>query len=100
MTLDDDLVRAVDRIVRRLGTSRSGEALWKAVRRVEAEEMERRQKKGYQSSCPARRVSKLGRRTGVDRLMLGDERRCCRLARPDKKRGGLVKYPSREMRLC
>lgn len=51
MTLDDDLVQEVDRVVRRLGTSRSKfarSALRHAIQKADAEEMERRQREGYQ----------------------------------------------------
>ena len=50
MTLDDELVREVDRVVRRLGISRSKfarAALRQAIREVNAEAMERRQREGY-----------------------------------------------------
>ena len=50
MTLDDDLVREVDRVVRRLGISRSKfirTALRQAIQKVDVEEMERRQREGY-----------------------------------------------------
>ncbi len=50
MTLDEDLVREVDRVVQRLGTSRSKfarAALRQAIQKVDAEEMERRQREGY-----------------------------------------------------
>jgi len=50
MTLDDDLVATVDRVVRKLKTSRSAfarKALREAVRRVNIEMLEERHKKGY-----------------------------------------------------
>ena len=50
MTLDEDLVQEVDRVVRRLGTSRSKfarSALRQAIQKADAEEMERRQREGY-----------------------------------------------------
>ena len=51
MTLDEDLVREVDRVVQRLGTSRSKfarSALRQAIQKIDIEEMERRQREGYQ----------------------------------------------------
>lgn len=50
MTLDEDLVAAVDRAARRLGTTRSGftrEALNDALRKLRIKEMERRHREGY-----------------------------------------------------
>ena len=57
MTLDEDLVAAVDRAARRLGTTRSGfarEALADALRRLRIKEMERRHREGY-ARKPAKR---------------------------------------------
>jgi len=51
MTLDEDLVREVDGVVQRLGTSRSKfarSALRQAIQKIDTEEMERRQREGYQ----------------------------------------------------
>jgi metal-responsive CopG/Arc/MetJ family transcriptional regulator len=50
MTLDRDLVSAVDKAARRLGTTRSGftrEALRAALRRVHERALEERQREGY-----------------------------------------------------
>lgn len=50
MTLDDDLVRDVDRVSRRLGTTRSAfarEALRDALRRRAEAELERKHREGY-----------------------------------------------------
>ena len=50
MTLDEELVQEVDRMVRRLGTSRSKfarSALRHPIQKADAEEMERRQREGY-----------------------------------------------------
>lgn len=50
MTLDEDLVEAVDKLARRLGTTRSAftrEALKAAVERVRTSELERRHRDGY-----------------------------------------------------
>lgn len=50
MTLDDDLVEAVDEVVRKLGTSRSAftrQALDRELTRVRNEEQERRHREGY-----------------------------------------------------
>jgi metal-responsive CopG/Arc/MetJ family transcriptional regulator len=50
MTLDDDLVAAVDRAVRRLGTTRSAftrEALRSALEAVRRKDLERRHRDGY-----------------------------------------------------
>ncbi len=57
MTLDEDLVAAVDRAARRLGTTRSGftrEALNDALRKLRIKEMERRHREGY-ARKPAKR---------------------------------------------
>lgn len=51
MTLDEELVKAVDRAAKRLGTTRSGftrEALRAALQRVKVMELERQQREGYQ----------------------------------------------------
>ena len=51
MTLDDDLVKAVDRVSRQLGTTRSAftrKALREALVRHKVEEMERQHQKGYE----------------------------------------------------
>lgn len=51
MTLDEQLVAAVDRAARRLGTSRSGftrDALRSAISRLRTLELERRHRAGYQ----------------------------------------------------
>lgn len=50
MTLDDELVEAVDEVVRKLGTSRSAftrQALDRALARIRIEEQERRHREGY-----------------------------------------------------
>ncbi len=50
MTLDEDLVKAVDRAAKRLGTTRSGfarEALRSALRKVHIAELERKHREGY-----------------------------------------------------
>ena len=50
MTLDEDLVKAVDRAAKRLGTTRSGfarEALRSALRKVHITELERKHREGY-----------------------------------------------------
>lgn len=50
MTLDEDLVKAVDRAAKRLGTTRSGfarEALRAALRKVHITELERKHREGY-----------------------------------------------------
>jgi metal-responsive CopG/Arc/MetJ family transcriptional regulator len=57
MTLDEGLVTAVDRVVRRLGTSRSAftrEALREALRRVRVRSLEQKQRDGY-TRKPVRR---------------------------------------------
>jgi CopG family transcriptional regulator / antitoxin EndoAI len=57
MTLDEDLVLAVDKAVRRLRTTRSAfarEALRAALGRVRMREMERRHQEGYRRK-PVRR---------------------------------------------
>jgi predicted transcriptional regulator len=57
MTLDDELVAAVDRAARRLGTSRSAfarEALSDALRRLKVNELERKHREGY-ARKPVRR---------------------------------------------
>jgi metal-responsive CopG/Arc/MetJ family transcriptional regulator len=50
MTLEPELLRAVDRAARRTGTSRSGftrSALREALARLEEKELERRHREGY-----------------------------------------------------
>ena len=57
MTLDEDLVEAVDRAARKLGKSRSAfarEALREALARVRARALEEKHRAGY-SRKPARR---------------------------------------------
>jgi metal-responsive CopG/Arc/MetJ family transcriptional regulator len=57
MTLDEDLVSAVDRAARKLGTSRSAftrVALKEALERVRARALEQRHREGYQR-LPVRR---------------------------------------------
>jgi len=51
MTLDEELVEAVDRVSRRLGKSRSAftrEALREALARVRVKALEQRHREGYQ----------------------------------------------------
>lgn len=51
MTLDDDLVRDVDEMVTRLGTTRSAftrDALRRALERIRIEAMEEQHRRGYQ----------------------------------------------------
>ena len=51
MTLDDDLVKAVDRIAKRLHTSRSAftrKALREALDRYNLEQLERKHRQGYE----------------------------------------------------
>lgn len=51
MTLDEDLVRAVDRVTKRLRTTRSAftrEALRAALARHETARLERKQREGYE----------------------------------------------------
>lgn len=50
MTLDEDIVKAVDKVAKRLGTTRSGftrEALRSALGRVHIMELERKHREGY-----------------------------------------------------
>lgn len=50
MTLDDELVEAVDEVVQKLGTNRSAftrEALDRALAQVRIEDQERRHREGY-----------------------------------------------------
>jgi Arc/MetJ family transcription regulator len=50
MTLDEDLVAAVDRVAKKLGTSRSAftrQALREAVERARLESLERKHRQGY-----------------------------------------------------
>ena len=50
MTLDEDLVTRLDKIVKKLGTTRSAftrEALQRALERVKEQAMERRHREGY-----------------------------------------------------
>jgi metal-responsive CopG/Arc/MetJ family transcriptional regulator len=57
MTLDEELVAAVDRVARRLGTSRSAfarEALRDALTRVRVRSFEQKQRDGY-ARKPVRR---------------------------------------------
>ena len=57
MTLEPELVRAVDRTARRLGVTRSSftrQALRSALRRLETEELDRRDREGYRRK-PVRR---------------------------------------------
>ena len=57
MTLDEDLVEAVDKAARRLGTSRSAfarDALRQALGRLREERLERRHRMGYERH-PVRR---------------------------------------------
>ena len=57
MTLDDDLVEAVDKLVKELRTTRSaftGEALRHALREFTAPELGRRHREGYKKR-PARK---------------------------------------------
>lgn len=51
ITLDEELAQEVDRTVERLGTTRSGftrGALRDALVKIESEELERRQRQGYE----------------------------------------------------
>ena len=51
MTLDDDLVKAVDRVSRELSTSRSAfarKALRDAIARYNLEQLERKHRRGYE----------------------------------------------------
>ncbi len=57
MTLDDELVKAVDRMAKRLGTTRSGftrEALRAALVRSKERELERKHREGYLRQPPKR----------------------------------------------
>jgi metal-responsive CopG/Arc/MetJ family transcriptional regulator len=57
MTLDEQLVKAVDRAARKLGTTRSGftrEALRSALKEVRIKELELQQREGYKRK-PVRR---------------------------------------------
>jgi len=51
MTLDEDLVRTVDRVSKKLGTSRSAftrDALREALARYSVSQLERRHRRGYE----------------------------------------------------
>lgn len=51
MTLDDDLVRQVDKVVERLGTTRSAftrEALRRALEEIRVEVLEEQHRRGYE----------------------------------------------------
>ena len=50
MTLDDDLVRAVDRVTKKIRTSRSAftrSALREAIKKYEVRQLEEKHRKGY-----------------------------------------------------
>ena len=50
MTLDEDLITAVDRIATQMGSTRSAftrEALRQAIKQIELEEKERKHREGY-----------------------------------------------------
>ncbi|MBD3241647.1 MAG: ribbon-helix-helix protein, CopG family [Chitinivibrionales bacterium] len=54
MTLDDDLVKAVDLAAKRLHTTRSGfarQALRDALAKIATAELERKHRKGYEEHC-------------------------------------------------
>lgn len=56
MTLDDDLVKAVDRVSKRLHTSRSAftrKALREALARYSLEQLERQHRRGYEQHLVA-----------------------------------------------
>jgi metal-responsive CopG/Arc/MetJ family transcriptional regulator len=56
MTLDDDLVKAIDRVSKKLCTSRSAftrKALRKALARHQLEEMEQNHRRGYEQHAVA-----------------------------------------------
>ena len=58
MTLDEELVEAVDRIVKKTHTTRSAfarEALREAIRKFNASRMERLHRRGYEVSPVAKR---------------------------------------------
>lgn len=51
MTLEDELVREVDQVVERLGTTRSAftrEALRRALERIRIDALEEKQRRGYE----------------------------------------------------
>ncbi|GBE39997.1 MAG TPA: CopG family transcriptional regulator [Nitrospirae bacterium] len=53
MTLDDDLVEAVDKLAKKLKTTRSAfarKALREAIKRVNISALEKKHKRGYESS--------------------------------------------------
>jgi CopG family transcriptional regulator / antitoxin EndoAI len=55
MTLDDDLVKMVDQVVKRLHTSRSAftrEALWDAVQKHKTLQLEKKHRQGYLKHPP------------------------------------------------
>jgi len=57
LTLDEDLVEAVDKVAAELGTSRSGftrEALWAALARARERALEQKHRDGYRRK-PAKR---------------------------------------------
>ena len=57
MTLDESLVKRVDRVARKLGTTRSGftrKALRDALDKVAAEDLEKKHRKGYEAKPVAR----------------------------------------------
>lgn len=50
MTLDEDLITTVDKVVKKLGTSRSAfmrEALHSALKQLRVKELERKHREGY-----------------------------------------------------
>jgi metal-responsive CopG/Arc/MetJ family transcriptional regulator len=50
MTLDEDLITTVDRVVKKLGTTRSAftrQALQSAIRKIRLDELERKHREGY-----------------------------------------------------
>lgn len=58
MTLDDDLVRSVDRIAKEFKTTRSAftrEALQEAIHRLQVRRLEERHRRGYRSKPVKRR---------------------------------------------
>jgi predicted transcriptional regulator len=89
MTLDSELVEAVDRAARRLGTTRSAfvrRALREALKDVQLRVLEEKQQRGYAMKPVRSGEFDLRESEQVDGLMQRGEIRWYRLSKPDKRR--------------
>jgi hypothetical protein len=89
IALEEDLVATVDKVAKRLRTTRSAftrDALRSALANIRVKELERKHRERYLRKPVKKGSSASGRTANLGRVMKRGEVRWCKFAKPDKRR--------------